>query len=301
MNIFNLSRLFSTSRNKIVDGLASKHRIQIGRAAQHPPISGRPSITLSHSQSVGLVREDNEDSLFALTGMNAGDSEQNNFGLFVVADGMGGHQQGERASTIAAQSVAKVVGNYIFSKMLEEIQESCDNKKLMDLMRSALIAANDDVTNRVPGGGTTLTALLLIGSNAIVGHVGDSRAYMVDSGKLLQLTKDHSLVQKLYDLGEIASTGIENHPRRNILLRAVGQSDILEVDVFEQYVEPGSIFLLCTDGLWGCVEEEDILTIMMDSSDLQEACDNLTKEANKAGGLDNITSLIVKYDYGNSK
>ncbi|HJO91510.1 MAG TPA: hypothetical protein QF606_07555, partial [Anaerolineales bacterium] len=100
---------------------------------------------------------------------------------------------------------------------------------------------------------------------------------------------------------EIASTGIENHPRRNILLRAVGQSDILEVDVSEQYVESGSIFLLCTDGLWGCVEEEDILTIMMDSSDLQEACDNLTKEANRAGGLDNITSLIVKYDYGNSK
>jgi protein phosphatase len=301
VKIFNLSRLFSRSRNKIVDGLASKHRIQIGKAAHHPPISGRPAITLSHAQSVGIVREDNEDSLFALSGMNAGDSEQHNFGLFVVADGMGGHQKGERASTIAAQSVARVVGSYIFSKILEEIQESYDNKQLMDLMRSALIAANADVMNGVPGGGTTLTALLLMGPNAIVGHVGDSRAYMMDSGKLLQLTKDHSLVQKLYDLGEITSTGVENHPRRNILLRAVGQGDILEVDVCEQYVEPGSIFLLCTDGLWGCMEEEDILTIMMDSSNLQEACDNLTKEANKAGGLDNITSLIVKYDYGNSK
>ena len=110
-----------------MDGLASKHRIQIGRAAHHPPISGRPAIALSHAQSVGIVREDNEDSLFALSGMNAGDSEQHIFGLFVVADGMGGHQKGERASTIAAQSVARVVGSYIFSKILEEIQESYDN------------------------------------------------------------------------------------------------------------------------------------------------------------------------------
>ena len=77
-----------------MDGLARKHRIQIGKAAHHPPISGRPAITLSHAQSVGIVREDNEDSLFALSGMNAGDSEQHNFGLFVVADGMGGHQKG---------------------------------------------------------------------------------------------------------------------------------------------------------------------------------------------------------------
>ena len=83
MNIFNLSRLFSKSRNNIVDGLTTKRRIQIGRAAYHPPVSGIPSITLSHAQRVGIVREDNEDSLFALTGMNAGDSEQNNFGLFV--------------------------------------------------------------------------------------------------------------------------------------------------------------------------------------------------------------------------
>ncbi|MBS60723.1 MAG: serine/threonine protein phosphatase [Anaerolineaceae bacterium] len=289
------------SRNKIVDGLTAKRRIQIGRAAHHPPVNGIPSITLSHAQSVGIVREDNEDSLFALTGMNAGDAKEHNFGLFVVADGMGGHQKGERASTIAAQSVARVVGSYIFSKILEEIQDFCDSKTLMELMRSALIAANNDVVNNVTGGGTTLTALLFMGTNAVIGHVGDSRAYMLKPGKLLQLTKDHSLVQKLYDLGELTSEGIENHPQRNVLMRAVGQDDILEVDVSEHYVKPGSIFLLCTDGLWGCVEEEDILTIIMESSDLQNACENLTKEANKAGGPDNITAVIVKYDYEKSK
>ena len=301
MNIFNLSRLFSTSRNKIVDGLTTKRRIQIGRAAYHPPVSGIPSITLSHAQSVGIVREDNEDSLFALTGMNAGDSKQHDFGLFVVADGMGGHKKGERASTIAAQSVARVVGSYIFSKILEEIQDFCDNKTLMELMRSALIAANNDVVNKVPGGGTTLTALLLMGTNAIIGHVGDSRAYMLESGKLLQLTKDHSLVQKLYDLGELTDEGIENHPQRNILMRAVGQGDVLEVDVSECSVKPGSIFLLCSDGLWGCIEDEDILQIIIKSSDLQDACENLTKEVNKTGGPDNITAVIVKYDYEKSK
>ena len=112
-------------------GLARRPRIQIGRAAHHPPVSGVPSITLAHAQSVGIVREDNEDSLFTLSGINIGDSEQHNFGLFVIADGMGGHQKGERASTIAAQSVARVVGTYIFSRMLEEIQAFCDNKTLM--------------------------------------------------------------------------------------------------------------------------------------------------------------------------
>ena len=301
MNIFKFSRLFSTSRNKIMGELTRRPRIQIGRAAHHPPVSGVPSITLAHAQSVGIVREDNEDSLFTLSGINIGDSEQHNFGLFVIADGMGGHQKGERASTIAAQSVARVVGTYIFSRMLEEIQAFCDNKTLMELMHSSLIEANDDVSSGVPGGGTTVTALLLMGANAIIGHVGDSRAYRVDSGKLLQLTKDHSLVQKLHDLGEITSAGIENHPRRNILLRAVGQSEILDVDVSEHYVESGSTFLLCSDGLWGCMEEEDMLRIISNSSDLQEACETLTEEANKAGGLDNITSLIVKYDYETNK
>ena len=233
--------------------------------------------------------------------MNAGDSKQHDFGLFVVADGMGGHKKGERASTIAAQSVARVVGSYIFSKILEEIQDFCDNKTLMELMRSALIAANNDVVNKVPGGGTTLTALLLMGTNAIIGHVGDSRAYMLESGKLLQLTKDHSLVQKLYDLGELTDEGIENHPQRNILMRAVGQGDVLEVDVSECSVKPGSIFLLCSDGLWGCMEDEDILQIIIKSSDLQDACENLTKEVNKTGGPDNITAVIVKYDYEKSK
>ncbi len=171
----------------------------------------------------------------------------------------------------------------------------------MELMRSALIAANNDVVNKVPGGGTTLTALLLMGTNAIIGHVGDSRAYMLESGKLLQLTKDHSLVQKLYDLGELTDEGIENHPQRNILMRAVGQGDVLEVDVSECSVKPGSIFLLCSDGLWGCIEDEDILQIIIKSSDLQDACENLTKEVNKTGGPDNITAVIVKYDYEKSK
>ena len=117
MNLFKLSHLFSTSRNKMADGLASKPRIQIGRATDHPPVSGIPRITLGHAQSVGIVRKNNEDSLFALTGINAGDSQQHYFGLFVVADGMGGHQKGERASTVAVQSVARIVGTYIFSKI----------------------------------------------------------------------------------------------------------------------------------------------------------------------------------------
>jgi len=301
VNHFKLSRLFSTSRNRIVHGLVNKPRLQIGRATDHPPNSCIPCITLGHTQSIGLVRKHNEDSLFALTGINAGDAVQHNFGLFIVADGMGGHEKGERASTVAAQSVARVVGNYIFSKMLEEIEGVSDVKTLKKLLYSALNQSNNDVSTSVPGGGTTVTALLLMGENAIIGHVGDSRAYILDSGRLVQLTKDHSLVQKMHDLGEITNTGIENHPRRNILLRAVGQGDILEVDVSEYYVESGSVFLLCSDGLWGCLEEEDMMRIISNTSDLQETCETLTQEANKTGGPDNITCLIVKYDYENNK
>ena len=168
-------------------------RLQVGRATDQPEISGTPCITFSHAQSVGLVRSNNEDSVFSLIGCSAGDSTNDSLGIFVVADGMGGHAKGERASAVAVQSIIKSLGNYLFSQLPEISNKSIDTERTINLIESAMIQANLAVKDIVPGGGTTTSILLLIGQTAFVGHVGDSRVYVLESENLIQITKHHFL------------------------------------------------------------------------------------------------------------
>ena len=272
-------------------------RLQVGRAADHSPISGSPPFQVGHSQSIGLVRIHNEDSLFALSGAMAGNGSAPDFGLFLVADGMGGHRQGERASAIATQAVAREIGHHVFSGKFEETLDVTEMTGFENLMQTALQKCNDNVTATVPSGGTTVTAAMLLGGYAIIGHVGDSRAYLLEDENMTQLTTDHSLVQQLQDLGEITTEQAANHPQRNVLLRAVGQGNGLQADVTRHSLRPGARLLLCSDGLWGSLDDAHMREIISQSVDVQGACDRLVTAANRAGGADNITTILVQYNY----
>lgn len=214
---------------------------------------------------VGRVRKGNEDSYTA--------SEP----LFAVADGMGGHQGGEVASSLALEVIGKGDGT------------------LEELVREA----NDAVYRRaaqdpgLAGMGTTLTVLLADGDVLRLAHVGDSRAYLLRDGNLRRLTKDHTVVERLVDEGRLTPQEAEIHPQRSILTRALGVDEALQVD--QAAIEPraGDRLLLCSDGLTGMVDEDRIAGILAENADPQAAADALVEAANEAGGQDNITAIVL--------
>ncbi|HEY5984286.1 MAG TPA: protein phosphatase 2C domain-containing protein [Anaerolineales bacterium] len=245
-------------------------------------------------QSVGKQREHNEDSVLAITSTLAGMSNNVPFGLYVVADGMGGHDFGEVASNAAVRIIAGHVLRkfqpYLFSMPPEQPQDS-----LQEIMEAAIRVAHEAVQKDAPGSGTTVTAALVLGDQVTIGHVGDSRAYSVHpSGLVEQLTKDHSLVRRLEELGHLNKEEAANYPHRNVLIRAVGQGDTIEADIFTIPFPHGSTLMLCTDGLWGVVPEDVILRSLVDASSLARACNNLVAAANAAGGPDNISVVLVQ-------
>jgi serine/threonine protein phosphatase PrpC len=247
------------------------------------------------AQHVGRVRAHNEDVLLSFTGELAGLDSMPHFGLFVVADGMGGHALGERASGIAARTVAREALGQILPFLLAYPDPDTERPSLQEIMEQAMNSANQAVFAGVPeGGGTTLTCALLIGEQVVLSHVGDSRAYLITPDSFEQLTRDHSLVQRLQELGQLSAAEAAVHPQRNVLYRAVGQGDGLEVDVEAHRLPPGGALLLCSDGLWGLVPNERIQTVIRQAPSLQAACEALVAAANAAGGPDNITAVMVQ-------
>ncbi len=252
-------------------------------------------LTMGIAQHVGRVRTHNEDVLLVFTGELAGLEAMPSFGLFVVADGMGGHALGERASGIAARTVARMTLDAILPSLLADPTHSTDRPSLQEVMENAMDAANRAVSAGVPdGGGTTLTCALIIGQQVVLSHVGDSRAYIITDQAFEQITRDHSLVQRLQELGQLSAAEAAIHPQRNVLYRAIGQGEGLEVDVDSRRLPPGAVLLLCSDGLWGLVPDERIQSIVRQNPTLQAACEALVAAANAAGGPDNITAVMVK-------
>lgn len=245
-------------------------------------------------QSVGKQRELNEDSLLAITSTLAGNSGNIPFGLYVVADGMGGHQFGEVASNAAIRTVAGYVMRkfhpYLFNLKPEPLDES-----LQEIMSAAVIEAQKVIQREAPGSGTTLTAALVLGQQMTIAHVGDSRAYVVyGDGRLETVTRDHSLVKRLEELGHITPEEAVNYPHRNVLYRALGQGEVLEPDIFTIPFPSNGTVMMCSDGLWGVIAEQEIVHIVRDSSNLQRACQSLVSAANAAGGPDNISVVLVQ-------
>jgi serine/threonine protein phosphatase PrpC len=245
-------------------------------------------------QSVGKQRDLNEDSLLAITTTMAGNSWNTPFGLYVVADGMGGHQFGEVASNVAIRTVAGYVLRK-FHPYLFQVKADAMDESFQEIMQAAVSEAQRAIQRDAPGSGTTLTAALVIGQQITVAHVGDSRAYFIyPDGRVEPITRDHSLVQRLQELGHITQEEAENYPHRNVLYRALGQGEILEPDIFTVgFPQPGYL-MICSDGLWGVVAEQDILRAITEAPNLQRACQNLVTAANTAGGPDNISVVLVQ-------
>ena len=261
-----------------------------------PAFSGSDSpLRVAHAQSVGRVRDHNEDVLLTLTSTFDGDEKIPSFGLYIVADGMGGHSLGERASAVAARSVAREVTRRVYLSLLSDSNDNEDRAPLQEVLLEALTQANLAVREAVGEGGTTGTVALVFNDQVIIGHVGDSRAYLITANGLEQLTRDHSLVQRLQELGQLTQAEAAVHPQRNVLYRAIGQGEGLEVDVYTQRLAPDTKILLCSDGLWGLVEDDQILEVVRNAPSLQAACDKLVEMANDAGGHDNITSVLIEY------
>lgn len=245
-------------------------------------------------QSVGKQRELNEDSLLAITATMAGNSGTMPFGLYVVADGMGGHQFGEVASNAAVRTVAGYVLRK-FHPYLFQVKTDTMDESFQEIMQSAVNEAQRAIQREAPGSGTTLTAALVLGHQITIAHVGDSRAYFVyPDGRIESVTRDHSLVQRLQELGHITAEEAENYPHRNVLYRALGQGEILEPDIFSiGFPQPG-IMMICSDGLWGVVSEQDLVRSINEAPNLQRACQNLVTAANLAGGPDNISVVLTQ-------
>jgi len=245
------------------------------------------------AQSVGRERDHNEDGIFTLNSTISDGMQQFPFGLFIVADGMGGHQSGELASALAIRSITSFLIPRLF-KTLYKYPFRENEKKYQQMLLTSIQKAQISVLSEVPGGGTTLTAALVIDRNVLIAHVGDSRAYLVCPGEnMVSLTRDHSVVQRLIETGVLTENQAAEHPQKNILYRAIGQTGQLQVDFFQYPFPENSLYLLCSDGLWGVVRNEDILRIISLAKDPPEACHLLVQAANVNGGPDNISVIIL--------
>ena len=245
-------------------------------------------------QSVGKQRELNEDSLLALTTTLAGNSGSLPFGLYIVADGMGGHQYGEVASNAAVRVVASLVMKK-FHPYLFNLKPTQPDESLQEIMQTAVKDAQRAIQTEAPSSGTTLTAALVLGQQITIAHVGDSRAYHIHpDGRTEVVTRDHSLVKRLEELGHINSDEAENYPHRNVLYRALGQGEVLEADVFTVSFPQTGYLMLCSDGLWGVVSDSDMMRMIKEAPNLHRACQNLVEAANAAGGPDNISVVLVQ-------
>jgi len=235
----------------------------------------------AHSD-VGMIRSGNEDNH---------DSDVNvSRGVFVVADGMGGHAAGEVASLMAVQ---------IVMRELAELREVDDSGKAAARLAESLRIANRSIHDRTvaesdkQGMGTTASVLVLDDQSYLIGQVGDSRVYLVRDGALIQLTKDHSYVQEQVDAGFLTPEQAKYHPYSNVITRCVGASHDVEPDVFRGDAKVGDVFLVASDGLTGMVDDRRIQTLLMSRAEPERKVNSLISEANGRGGLDNITAIVV--------
>jgi PPM family protein phosphatase len=254
----------------------------------------RSKFRVASCQSTGRERAHNEDTILTLNCFLSGCDSPAHLGIYLVADGMGGHQSGEVASNLAAQGSSQYLMERVYSAFVFE-HKTFTQSEIMQFLIEAVGEAQSRILQRVPGGGTTLTMVLALDANIFLAHVGDSRLYLVGPDGVLTLkTRDHSLVKRLIDLGEITESDAVVHPHRNVLYRALGQSDPFEPDTEVFSMQPGERLLLCSDGLWGVVKPEDLTRMLNSSQDLDGAACELVKAANDAGGPDNISVILVE-------
>ena len=235
---------------------------------------------------IGKKRENNEDYIYV-------PNENDSMKLFILADGMGGANAGEQASS----SAVKFIKNYIKENFIK-IERTKD--ELDKLVKKAIIEANKYVfkmaseNEEFSGMGTTLIVVLIYRGRIHIGHVGDSRVYRIRQNIFRQLTKDHTYVQNLVKQGAITLEEAKYHPQKNVLVKVLGCEEKIEPDIITKGFVKGDIILMCSDGLYNMVDDKTIYEIIMQNLfDINVACKKLIKKANSNGGTDNVSAIII--------
>ncbi|MFC4100994.1 Stp1/IreP family PP2C-type Ser/Thr phosphatase [Paenibacillus xanthanilyticus] len=244
-------------------------------------------MNIAFRSDIGRIRLVNEDRAWA-------QQENNGCAVAIVADGMGGHLAGEVASQLAVDT---------FRESLDGIElPALSQEERRNLVRSAILQANEVVydmasrNDQYHNMGTTVVAVLAGQEGGVIGHIGDSRVYIWNKGQLIQLTEDHTLVNELAKTGQISQEEAANHPRRNVLTRALGTDEQVEVDLIDFDWERGDLLLLCSDGLSTMVADDEMSTILDGGDhDLDAKAEQLVELALQAGGDDNITVVLLHH------
>ncbi|MCB9522758.1 MAG: Stp1/IreP family PP2C-type Ser/Thr phosphatase [Myxococcales bacterium] len=251
-------------------------------------------LTSAGRTHVGMKRAHNEDSLRLFR-------EEN---LFIVADGMGGHASGEVASQMSVETLAEFFrataedDEITWPYKMDKGRKYEENRVVTGVKlsnRRIFEAASRD--SKLKGMGTTIVVTFFVNDTCYIGHVGDSRVYRMRNGVLEQLTEDHSLLNDYIKMRQLTPEEIEAFPHKNVIVRALGMKETVQVDVMHEQPVTGDVYLLCSDGLSGMVSDDDMAKILNgEGDDLDEKCERLIDAANKAGGTDNITVILVRYE-----
>lgn len=256
-------------------------------------LRSRRGFSAAALRDIGRVRSVNQDSVFALTSTLPRESSDVSMGLFIVADGMGGHSGGEIASRMAITTAVRyVLAELVIPALTDSVTEA-----LQPLIIAAVQEANRAIWEHAQAigsdMGTTCTVALLLGQALYIGHVGDSRAYLGTPTGLRLITNDHSTVGRLIQLGQLDPDEAREHPLRSQLYRTVGQHPDVLVDFIYQPIGDATHLLMCSDGLWSMLDEEVLLDVLEQTIWPQDACRELIARANLAGGEDNIGAVVV--------
>ena len=254
-----------------------------------------PIMRVAMRCNLGAVRERNDDSCLVFVSEAGGHFPMLPFGLYVVADGMGGHTNGHIASKIASRVAARHILNKIYMPLLQS--ESAPAHPIQEVIADAVQAANAAVYQQDPDSdsGTTLTVALVLGRRLHIAHVGDTRLYLLAEGEFKAVTTDHSLVQRLQDAGQLTAEQATIYGYRHVLLRAIGQEEEVQIDTFMRLLPKKGKLLLCTDGLCGLVSDKEMQAILEQDISLKQMVDELYDAAMSAGGYDNITAVLVDF------
>ena len=264
-----------------------------------PTQSGEPcprSLQVGLASTTGRIRQRNEDAVLAWHfTLIAQEQPPLPIGLFVLADGMGGHQHGAEASALATRVAAGYVIRQVCLPLLSETEGEEGRLPIHEVLETGVHLAHDAVLHRLPEAGATLTMALLLGDSVYLAHVGDSRAYLGQRGSLHPLTTDHSVAARLMEMGQ--ATADEVDAQRHILYKAVGQGRTIQPDVTYHGLGPGQYLLLCCDGLWGAVPDAEMAAIIEEAATPPCACRDLVQRASELGSDDNISAILVAWEW----
>ncbi|HEV2660919.1 MAG TPA: PP2C family serine/threonine-protein phosphatase [Ktedonobacteraceae bacterium] len=283
-------------------------------------------LTAADKTDVGKQRDQNEDCAYK----RVESSEEGDRGLFIVADGMGGYKAGEVASRLAVETISKALDSF-FKPLPDQPTIQLDSASLDKTVKQSLASEEQPATQKTRkltetvvvtaveeqlkvaiqqankailrygeqqsaarGLGSTVTVALVQNDQAYIANVGDSRTYLLRNQNLTPITRDHSLVARLVESKQIEPEDVYTHPQRNLIYRSLGAGHkSIEVDIFHQTLQKGDSLLLCSDGLWEMVRQQELLKVLSEESSPQKICETLIDMANANGGEDNITAVVV--------